>query len=132
VVTPNLFEAAALLDVTLAGDETEMHAQGLALLEFGPGAVLVKGGHAGGAESVDLLVEPDGCSRFAAPRLVTKMTHGTGCTFASAIAAGLAKGEVLEQAVHHAKTYVTAAIAAAGRLKVGSGNGPLHHFPDWW
>ena len=132
LVTPNLFEAAALLDVTLARDETEMQAQGLALLALGAGAVLVKGGHGGGPESVDVLVEPGGCSRFAAPRHATKNTHGTGCTFASAIAAGLAKGQTLAEAVHQAKTYVSAAIAAADRLKAGSGHGPLNHFPDRW
>jgi hydroxymethylpyrimidine/phosphomethylpyrimidine kinase len=130
LVTPNLFEAAALLDVTLARDENEMQAQGLALLALGAGAVVIKGGHSGGSESVDVLVEPGGCSRFAAPRQATKNTHGTGCTFASAIAAGLAKGHPLAEAMRQAKAYVSAAIAAADRLKVGSGHGPLNHFPD--
>jgi hydroxymethylpyrimidine/phosphomethylpyrimidine kinase len=132
VVTPNLFEAAALLDVTLARDEAEMETQGRALLALGAGAVLVKGGHGGGTESVDILVEAGGCSRFAAPRQATKNTHGTGCTFASAIAAGLAKGQPLGEAVRQAKTYVSAAIAAADRLQVGAGHGPLNHFPDRW
>jgi hydroxymethylpyrimidine/phosphomethylpyrimidine kinase len=81
---------------------------------------------------VDLLIEATGCSRFTAPRIATKNTHGTGCTFASAIAAGLAKGLMLGEAVRQAKTYVTAAIAAADRLKAGAGHGPLHHFPDKW
>ena len=130
--TPNLFEAAALLDVPMARDEDEMRAQAQKLLALGAGAVLIKGGHGGGPDSVDLLVEADGCARFAAPRVATKNTHGTGCTLASAIAAGLAKGLSLDDAVRDAKAYVTAAIAAADRLDVGSGRGPLHHFHKWW
>ena len=132
VVTPNLFEAAALLDAPMARDEGEMRAQGQKLLAFGAGAVLIKGGHAGGPESVDLLLEAERCTRFAAPRLPTKNTHGTGCTLASAVAAGLAKGLLLAAAVGEAKTYVSAALAAADRLAIGSGRGPLHHFYKWW
>jgi hydroxymethylpyrimidine/phosphomethylpyrimidine kinase len=94
--------------------------------------VLIKGGHGGGTESVDLLAEGEGCTRFAAPRVATKNTHGTGCTLASAIAAGLAKGLSLNDAVREAKNYLTAAIAAADRLQIGSGRGPLHHFFKWW
>jgi hydroxymethylpyrimidine/phosphomethylpyrimidine kinase len=132
VFTPNLFEAAALLEVPMAQDEGEMHVQAQKLLAFGAGAVLIKGGHGGGVESVDLLVEGENYARFAAPRVATKNTHGTGCTLASAIAAGLAKGLSLNEAVGEAKAYVTAAIAAADRLHVGSGHGPLHHFHKWW
>jgi hydroxymethylpyrimidine/phosphomethylpyrimidine kinase len=132
VVTPNLFEAAALLDTSLARDEAEMQSQGRALLALGAGAVLIKGGHGGGPESVDFLVEAEACTRFASPRIATKNTHGTGCTLASAIAAGLAKGLMLGDAVRDAKIYISAAIAAADRLGVGLGNGPLHHFPDKW
>ena len=132
VFTPNLFEAAALLEVPMAQDEEEMRAQAQKLLSLGAGAVLIKGGHGGGAESVDLLVEGESCARFAAPRVATKNTHGTGCTLASAIAAGLAKGLPLSAAVRDAKVYVTGAIAAADRLQIGSGHGPLHHFFNWW
>jgi hydroxymethylpyrimidine/phosphomethylpyrimidine kinase len=132
VFTPNLFEAAALLEVPMARDESEMQAQAQELLALGAGAVLIKGGHGGGVESVDLLIEGESCARFAAPRIATRNTHGTGCTLASAIAAGLAKGLALNDAVAEAKTYVTAAIAAADRLQVGSGRGPLHHFHKWW
>jgi hydroxymethylpyrimidine/phosphomethylpyrimidine kinase len=132
VVTPNLFEAAALLDVPMARDEDEMRVQGQALLSLGVGAVLMKGGHASGLESVDLLVQADRVTRFAAERLETKNTHGSGCTLAAAIAAGLAKGLALEAAVEEAKVYVTEAIAAADSLAVGSGHGPLHHFFKWW
>jgi hydroxymethylpyrimidine/phosphomethylpyrimidine kinase len=132
VVTPNLPEAAALLDMAPAQDEAGMRGQAQRLLAFGVGAVLIKGGHGSGPESVDLLVEPDKTLRLAALRVATKNTHGTGCTLSSAIAAGLAKGHSLEQAASEAKRYVGAAIAAADRLKVGSGRGPLHHFHAWW
>ena len=132
VVTPNLFEAAALLGSPLAHNEAEMQAQAQKLLAFGAGAVLLKGGHAGGTESVDLLVEPDGVARFTAPRVATKRTHGTGCTLSSAIAAGLAKGLSLNAAVREAKAYINAAIASGDRLAVGSGRGPVHHFHQWW
>ncbi len=132
VLTPNLPEAAALLDAPLAGDEETMWAQGKQLLELGAGAVLIKGGHRDGPDSVDLLVEPAGFTRFAAQRVDTGNTHGTGCMLASAIAAGLAKGFMLGEAVGEAKTYVSAAIAAADRLKIGSGRGPVHHFFKWW
>jgi len=132
VVTPNLPEAAALLDTPQARDENEMRAQAEALLAFGTDAVLIKGGHGSGPESADLLVSTSGCLRLSAPRIATDNTHGTGCTLASAIAAGLAKGLALEDAVRQAKDYVTAALAAADRLGVGSGRGPLHHFHRWW
>jgi hydroxymethylpyrimidine/phosphomethylpyrimidine kinase len=132
VLTPNLLEAAALLDVPPARNEAEMRAQAEKLLALGVGAVLIKGGHAGGAESVDLLVEGQACLRLAAPRIVTKNMHGTGCTLAAALAAGLAKGLSLNEAARQAKTYVSAAIAAADRLGIAADNGPLHHFYMWW
>jgi len=133
VLTPNLSEAAALLGTEPARDEAEMRQQAQKLLAFGAGAVLIKGGHGSGAESVDLLVEASGETlRLAAPRIATENTHGSGCTFASAVAAGLAKGLPLSAAAREAKAYVSAAIAAADRLGVGSGHGPLHHFQAWW
>jgi hydroxymethylpyrimidine/phosphomethylpyrimidine kinase len=132
VLTPNLGEAAVLLDLPQARDETVMQVQAQKLLALGAGAVLIKGGHLDGPESVDLLVENDSCLRLAAPRIETRNTHGTGCTLASAVAAGLAKGLALEPAVREAKAYVSAAIAAADRLKVGHGSGPVHHFYDRW
>jgi hydroxymethylpyrimidine/phosphomethylpyrimidine kinase len=132
VLTPNLDEAAALLGAAVARDDDEMRAQAEKLLELGAGAVLIKGGHGGGPDSADLLVEPAGSTRFAARRIKTENTHGTGCTLSSAIAAGLAKGFLLGEAVGEAKTYVSAAIAAADRLKIGGGRGPLHHFSKWW
>ena len=132
VVTPNRPEAAALLDAPIARNETEMREQGERLLALGPRAVLVKGGHGSSAESVDLLIEPSAFVRLAADRIATQNTHGTGCTLSSAIAAGLAKGLALTEAVAAAKSYVTAALAAANRIKIGSGHGPTHHFHAWW
>ena len=132
VITPNLPEAAALLDAPIARTEAEMRAQAERLLALGPRAVLIKGGHGSGAESVDLLVEPSNFTRLAAARVATQNTHGTGCTLSSAIAAGLAKGLDLAEAAGVAKTYVTAALDAANRIKIGSGHGPVHHFHAWW
>jgi hydroxymethylpyrimidine/phosphomethylpyrimidine kinase len=128
IITPNLPEAAALLNASLAVAETEIEDQGRRLLMLGCGAVLIKGGHGQGAESIDYLVTANGVTVLAAPRIATQNTHGTGCSLSSAIAAGLAKGENLETAVRGAKTFITAAIAAADRLDVGHGHGPVHHF----
>jgi hydroxymethylpyrimidine/phosphomethylpyrimidine kinase len=128
IITPNLPEAAALLNASLATDEADVEDQGRRLLALGCGAVLIKGGHGQGAESIDYLVTANGVAAFAAPRIVTKNTHGTGCSLSSAIAAGLAKGEDLETAVRGAKAFITDAIAAADRLDVGHGHGPVHHF----
>jgi hydroxymethylpyrimidine/phosphomethylpyrimidine kinase len=132
IVTPNLPEAAALLDTTIADNESEMRVQGERLLALGARAVLIKGGHAQGPESVDLLFEKDSFARLAATRVPTRNTHGTGCTLSSAIAAGLAKGLDLAAAVREAKAYVSAAIAASDRLAIGKGHGPVHHFHAWW
>jgi hydroxymethylpyrimidine/phosphomethylpyrimidine kinase len=132
LVTPNLPEAAALLDEPAAEDEPTMRAQAERLLKLGAQAVLIKGGHAGGPESVDILVSAAGVERFASPRLATRNTHGTGCTLSSAVAAGLAKGDPLRVAVAGAKTYLNAALQAASRLQIGSGHGPVHHFHGWW
>jgi hydroxymethylpyrimidine/phosphomethylpyrimidine kinase len=128
LVTPNLPEAAALLGESLAADESAMARQGEKLMRLGARAVLIKGGHGTGAESVDVLLDETGASRHAAARLAARNTHGTGCTLSSAIAAGLAKGQSLRDAVGSAKFYLTGALAAADRLKIGSGKGPLHHF----
>jgi hydroxymethylpyrimidine/phosphomethylpyrimidine kinase len=132
VITPNLPEAAAMLAEPLAEDEAAMRAQGERLLKLGPGAVLIKGGHTAGPESADLLIDAAGVQRFASPRLATRNTHGTGCTLSSAIAAGLAKGLALRDAVAGAKTYVSAALAASEELRIGRGQGPVHHFYGWW
>ncbi len=133
LVTPNLPEAARLLDEAVAEDSDSMRRQAEKLLTFGCGAVLLKGGHGSGAESADLLVTSNGEEEwFTAPRHDTQNTHGTGCTLSSAIAAGLAKGLSLGEAVKAGKAYVTAAIRAADRLKIGHGHGPVHHFHALW
>jgi hydroxymethylpyrimidine/phosphomethylpyrimidine kinase len=132
IVTPNLPEAAALLDAPVADGEGAMRAQADRILALGPRAVLIKGGHAHGRESVDLLIDAAGCRRFASPRVVTDNTHGTGCTLSAAIAAGLAKGLALGDTVAQAKAYIGAAISASGQLHVGRGHGPVHHFHHWW
>jgi hydroxymethylpyrimidine/phosphomethylpyrimidine kinase len=128
LITPNLPEAAALLDEPVAVSEQAIERQGKRLLAMGCQAVLIKGGHGQGAESIDYLFSGNGIVALAAPRIATRNTHGTGCSLSSAIAAGLAKGEEMETAVRHAKAWISAAIAAADRLGVGHGHGPIHHF----
>jgi hydroxymethylpyrimidine/phosphomethylpyrimidine kinase len=128
LITPNLPEAAALLGEPLAVDETAIESQGRRLLAMGCPAVLIKGGHGQGTESIDYLISDSGTVALASPRIATQNTHGTGCSLSSAIAAGLARGEDLVSAVRHAKSWVSAAIAAADRLGVGHGHGPIHHF----
>src|SRR6266481_4472860 len=132
LLTPNLPEAAALLDEPVAVSEAAIESQGQRLLAIGCAAVLIKGGHGQGAESTDYLVSGNGTVALPAPRIATKNTHGTGCSLSSAIAAGLAKGEELETAVRHAKAWISAAIAASDRLDVGHGHGPVHHFHGFY
>jgi hydroxymethylpyrimidine/phosphomethylpyrimidine kinase len=132
VITPNLHEAAALTGQPVATSEEDMERQARLLHEAGARAVLIKGGHGSGSESVDILITAYGTQRYAAPRIDTSNVHGTGCTLSSAIAAGLAKGLSLDSACRAAKVYITAAIAASSRLKVGHGHGPAHHFHQWW
>jgi hydroxymethylpyrimidine/phosphomethylpyrimidine kinase len=132
LITPNLPEAAALLGEEIATNQAAIESQGKRLLSMGCAAVLIKGGHGQGSESIDYLFRSGGTIALAAPRIVTKNTHGTGCSLSSAIAAGLAKGEDLETAVRHAKTWISAAIAMADRLGVGHGNGPIHHFHGFY
>jgi hydroxymethylpyrimidine/phosphomethylpyrimidine kinase len=125
LVTPNIPEAAALLGVEPASDEAQMQSQAERLLALGAKAVLLKGGHGGGTESVDLLVDEKSVTRLTAPRIATRNTHGTGCTLASAIAAGLAQKMSLRDAVARARAYVREAIATAPGY--GTGHGPLNH-----
>ena len=132
MITPNLPEAAALLDEAVATNEAAVENQGQRLLALGCKAVLIKGGHGQGAESIDYLVGANGTIALAAPRIATKNTHGTGCSLSSAIAAGFAKGEDMETAVRNAKAWVSAAIAAADRFSVGHGHGPIHHFQKFY
>jgi hydroxymethylpyrimidine/phosphomethylpyrimidine kinase len=132
LITPNLPEAAALLDEPVAASEAAIESQGKRLLTLGCPAVLIKGGHGRGTESIDYLVRGSGIIALAAPRIATRNTHGTGCSLSSAIAAGLAKGEDMETAVRNAKVWVSAAIAAADQLGVGHGHGPIHHFHGFY
>lgn len=124
VLTPNLPEAEALTGMRITG-EADMVESARALLGMGPGAVLLKGGHLDGESCADLLMTADGTEVFRAPRIATRNTHGTGCTLASAIAAGLAQGLPLSPAVARAHAYVQAAIASAPGY--GGGHGPLDH-----
>jgi hydroxymethylpyrimidine/phosphomethylpyrimidine kinase len=128
IVTPNLPEAAALLNETVAVGAAAIEGQGRRLLALGSRAVLIKGGHGEGPDSIDYLVTADSVETLIAPRVPTGNTHGTGCSLSSAIAAGLAKGEDLASAVRNAKAFVSAAISAADRFSVGHGHGPIHHF----
>jgi hydroxymethylpyrimidine/phosphomethylpyrimidine kinase len=128
LITPNLPEAAVLLDEPMASSEGAIESQGRRLLAMGCRAVLIKGGHGEGTESIDYLVSDGGTIALSAPRIATKNTHGTGCSLSSAIAAGVAKGEGMETAVRNAKTWITAAIARADEFSVGHGHGPVHHF----
>jgi hydroxymethylpyrimidine/phosphomethylpyrimidine kinase len=125
VITPNADEAGALL-----GDEVRTLEQARAaarrLKALGPGAVIVKGGHLDGAHAIDILFDGVNLVELSAPRIETTSTHGTGCTFASAIAANLALGLNLATAAERAKTYVTDAIRRAPAI--GGGHGPLGHF----
>jgi hydroxymethylpyrimidine/phosphomethylpyrimidine kinase len=128
VITPNLPEAAALLDEQVAATEAAIERQGQRLLALGCPAVLIKGGHGEGSESIDILIRANGSIALKAPRVATQSTHGTGCSLSSAITAELAKGVELETAVRNAKAFITAAIASADRFTVGHGHGPIHHF----
>ena len=132
LLTPNLPEAARLLDQPLAETTAEAEAQGFALLDLGARAVLMKGGHAAGPICTDLLITRDGVLELAAPRIATRNTHGTGCSLSSAIAAELAKGQSLPLALRRAHGWLQGAIAAADRLGIGQGHGPVHHFHEVW
>ena len=147
LLTPNAPEAAALLGTSVAVDAGDLAEQALALLDLGPRAVLVKGGHLEGEESVDVLVTAAGTTLSRRPRLTTTSTHGTGCTLSSALAARLARqthgvdagsragldlARVLPGVVEDARDYLQEAIAAGASLGVGHGHGPVHHAARWW
>jgi hydroxymethylpyrimidine/phosphomethylpyrimidine kinase len=125
VVTPNVPEAEVLSGRRVTSID-EAIAAARTILELGPGAVVMKGGHLPGPEVVDLLVTSRGVERFAGPRIASRHTHGTGCTFASALAAGLAHDLPLSEAVRAAKAYVQGAIEHG--IDIGRGHGPLGHF----
>jgi hydroxymethylpyrimidine/phosphomethylpyrimidine kinase len=133
VLTPNLPEAAVLLGMEAPPwDEAGMIDAAARLRELGPDAVLLKGGHMERADAIDILADGDEPLTLVAPRVPTENTHGTGCTLSAAIAALLARGRPLREAVREAKAYLTDAIRAADRLTVGRGHGPVHHFHTLW
>jgi hydroxymethylpyrimidine/phosphomethylpyrimidine kinase len=130
VVTPNLPEAEVLTNRAIASWD-DVRGAAARIVEMGARAVVIKGGHfKEEASSTDLLYDGQQYRAFKAVRVPTRSTHGTGCTFASAIAAGLAKGMQLGDAVALAKSYVTLAIQHA--YPVGHGHGPVHHFYRYW
>lgn len=129
VLTPNLPEAEVLVGHGFGGKE-ETRQAAREIVQLGAKTVVMKGGHAKGDTVVDVLYDGSDFYEFEAPRIETTSTHGTGCTFASAIASFLASGEELPDAVRQAKEYVTEAIRRAYPL--GSGHGPVHHFWHWW
>jgi hydroxymethylpyrimidine/phosphomethylpyrimidine kinase len=128
VLTPNLHEAGAIADMTVT-TERDMQEAARRIHALGPRYVLVKGGHLADA-ATDLLWDGKSATRFPGPRLPSTSTHGTGCTFSSAIAAGLARRQALGDAIREAKAYVTAAIREG--WQVGGGVGALKHFVDRW
>jgi len=143
VITPNLPEAAILLnqpvEALLGADSSELETACKNLSVFGAQAVVLKGGHAisrfkSENRILDLLytTKNDRISRFESKRIDTRNTHGTGCTLSSAIAAQLAKGNSLEDAVMQAKTYITEALEAGSAYQIGNGHGPVHHFHKYW
>lgn len=128
VLTPNLPEAADLLELPTAADRDAMSEHGRRLLELGCGAVLLKGGHLDGESSPDLLATTSETIWVEADRIDSRDTHGTGCTLSSALAARLAQDPSLEHAMRTAKAFTLNAIRAAGGLDVGQGHGPTDHF----
>ena len=127
VITPNLDEAALLLNRAIGGAEA-LEAAATALLALGAPAVLLKGGHLPGDTVMDVLALADGTRlRLQSPRIATHNGHGTGCTLSSAIAAHLALGWPLPQAVEQARAYILGAIAAGANVHTGHGHGPLNH-----
>ena len=132
LVTPNLPEAGVLLGEEAPTDEAGMRDAARSLHALGARNVLVKGGHLSGEANVDLLFDGSTFERFENARIHTANTHGTGCTLSSAIAAGLARGRTLSEAVKAAVAYVHRAIECADELEVGTGHGPVHHFHQQW
>ncbi|MBN8821812.1 MULTISPECIES: bifunctional hydroxymethylpyrimidine kinase/phosphomethylpyrimidine kinase [unclassified Spirosoma] len=132
VITPNLPEASVLLGRSVE-TKADMLPAAADLAKLCPGAILVKGGHLADDESTDLLyVSADEQHWFPTARIPTNNSHGTGCTLSSAIAAGLAKGLSVVDAVAMAKTYLTGALQAGADYPLGHGHGPVHHFYNFW
>ncbi|MGH7118882.1 MAG: bifunctional hydroxymethylpyrimidine kinase/phosphomethylpyrimidine kinase [Acetobacteraceae bacterium] len=131
LITPNLPEAAALVGGAVPETLADMARAVRALHALGSEWVLLKGGHLTGADCTDILFDGETLIELPGPRIVTRNTHGTGCTLSSAIAALLPRMD-MASAVRQAKAYVTGALAAASRLDVGAGHGPVHHFYEMW
>lgn len=128
VITPNIPEAEILSGLAI-DSEKDMEKAANRLFQAGCRAVLVKGGHLKGAESCDILFMPDSVPvRYTSPRISTRNTHGTGCTFSSAIASYLALGHRLTDAVSLAKKYLTQALQTGADIAIGSGHGSVNHF----
>lgn len=128
VVTPNIPEAEDLTGLSIETD-AEVREAAEAIIRMGARSVVIKGGHRDGPPT-DVLFDGEKFLEFTTERIPSSNTHGTGCTFASAVAAGLAHGRDIPDAVQQAKDYVTAAIRAA--YPIGQGHGPLHHFHAFW
>lgn len=128
VITPNIPEAEILAEQSFY--DLEQMAQ--SLLKAGANAVLLKGGHLDGNDSVDIICGSDFSETLSAPRIQTNNTHGTGCTLSSALACFLTKGEDMQHAARLAKDYLTHALSEGADLKIGQGHGPVHHFHDLW
>ncbi len=125
LLTPNLAEASSLTGIAVE-DVSGMREAAQRLVDLGANAVLVKGGHLPGHQAIDILLHQNGFTEFAAPRIETPHTHGTGCTYSAAITALLARGSSLVAAVQEAKAFVTRAIQSNPGL--GHGSGPLNHW----
>lgn len=135
IITPNLPEAAVLLDCPIPDDMADMEAMLVPLYNLGCQSVLLKGGHLSDNESIDLFYDGDNVHYLASPRYSTRNTHGTGCTLSAAITALLASGLPLPEAVAQAKAYIANAISHADELQISKtdkGHGPVHHFATLW
>ncbi|HUR29451.1 MAG TPA: bifunctional hydroxymethylpyrimidine kinase/phosphomethylpyrimidine kinase [Planctomycetota bacterium] len=128
VLTPNLPEAAVLLGIDVSEVARAPESACEKLLALGAQSVVLKGGHAGGSHSEDLFFDGKQWERLPAKRILTSNTHGTGCTFASAIAAALAHKLSPLEAAREAKAYITSAIEAGSHWRIGKGHGPVDHF----
>ena len=129
ILTPNIPEAEKITGMNISSI-SDMETAAKKIHTMGCKAIVVKGGHSAGNSALDVLYDGKKIHHFETPRIATKNTHGTGCTFSSAIAARLTQGLSVQEAVQKAKTYVTSAIQHS--LDIGKGNGPTHHFYDMY
>lgn len=136
LITPNLPEAAVLLDAPVATGLPEMREQAAALVAAGANRVVLKAGylieHEGARQAIDIYADADGLTELAAERVETRHTHGTGCSLSSAIAALRPQRDDWLTAVRDAKSWLTGALRHADELGVGHGHGPVHHFYELW